>query len=164
LLPTDRAASVTARLSAHATLLTREAIASPIERSYDQSAFSERVQIGEVGYCACAEGAGQPWQPSIGTLHALADVDPDETMDAATVAWFALGPARPHYTLAYGEIISKARGAEYLGQLFPECAQLAYRAIRWHAGEAERFNAADLAAAGDSVNAVADNAWRRFGS
>ncbi|WP_141719414.1 hypothetical protein [Micromonospora peucetia] len=74
------------------------------------------------------------------------------------------GPARLHYTLARGDIISKAAAGEYLAQLFPGYADLAHRAVRWRTGEAERFTATDLVAAGDSVNVVADDAWRRIGN
>ncbi|WP_346537410.1 nucleotidyltransferase domain-containing protein [Micromonospora sp. DPT] len=104
------------------------------------------------------------WQSAVATFpSALADVAPDAVMDAETVSWFVLGPARLHHTLANGDIISKAAAGDHLAQLFPEYADLAHRAVRWRAGEAEQFTAADLAAAGDNVNAVADDAWRRFG-
>lgn len=104
------------------------------------------------------------WQAAVATFPAeLAGVAPDAVTDGTVVPWFVLGPARLHYTLAHGDIISKAAAGEYLAELFPEYADLAHRAIRWRAGEAERFTAADVVAAGDSVNAVADDAWRRFG-
>ncbi|MEH0842753.1 aminoglycoside adenylyltransferase domain-containing protein [Micromonospora sp. CPCC 205711] len=94
----------------------------------------------------------------------LAGLAPDAVMDGKIVPWFVLGPARLHYTLAHGDITSKAAAGEYLAQLFPEYADLAHRAIRWRAGETEEFTATDVVIAGDSVNAVADDAWRRFGS
>ncbi|MCW3816395.1 DUF4111 domain-containing protein [Micromonospora sp. DR5-3] len=104
------------------------------------------------------------WQSLVATFPAkLAGVGPDAVVDAGIVAWFALGPARLHYTLAHGDIISKAAAGDYLAQLLPEYADLAHRAVRWRAGETERFTAADLVTAGGSVNAVADDAWRRFG-
>lgn len=104
------------------------------------------------------------WQSAVAAFPSkLAGVAPDAVMDGWIVPWFVLGPARLHYTLAHGDIISKAAAGEYLAQLFPEYADLAHRAVRWRAGEAERFNAADVVTAGDSVNAVADDAWRRFG-
>lgn len=93
---------------------------------------------------------------------ASADVTPDQVMDAETVSWFVLDPARLHYPLAHGDITSKSAAGDYLAELFPEYADLAHRAIRWRAGEPEQFTAADLVAAGHSVNAVADDAWRRF--
>lgn len=105
------------------------------------------------------------WQANAATFPSqLAGVAPDAIMDAETVSWFVLGPARLHYTLAHGGIISKAAAGEYLARLFPEYAGLAHRAVHWRAGKAERFTATDLAAAGNSVTAVADDAWRRFGS
>ncbi|MCX4386935.1 hypothetical protein OG777_08335 [Micromonospora peucetia] len=82
----------------------------------------------------------------------------------AIARWFVFGPARLHYTLARSVIISKAAAGEYLAQLFPGYADLAHRAVRWRTGEAERFTATDLVAAGDSVNVVADDAWRRIGN
>ncbi|WBC17524.1 nucleotidyltransferase domain-containing protein [Micromonospora sp. WMMA1998] len=104
------------------------------------------------------------WQSTASTFPAeLADVAPDAAMDAETVAWFVLGPARLHYTLAHGDIISKAAAGDYLAQLFPEYADLGHRAVRWRLGEAERFTTTDLVAAGESVNAVVEDAWRRFG-
>ncbi|MEV4500083.1 DNA polymerase subunit beta [Micromonospora arborensis] len=104
------------------------------------------------------------WQSAVATFpSALAGVAPDEVMDAETVCWFVLGPPRLHYTLAHSDIISKSAAGTYLGQLFPEYAALAQRAVRWRAGESEQFTAADLAVAGDIVDTVADDAWRRYG-
>lgn len=104
------------------------------------------------------------WQATAATIPAaVADVPPDQVMDADTVTWFVLGPARLHYTLAHQDVISKAAAGEYLATLFPAYADLARRAVRRRAGGPEQFTAADLAAAGRSVNAVADDAWRRFG-
>jgi hypothetical protein len=104
------------------------------------------------------------WQSAASTFPSeLAEVPADEVMDAETVTWFVLGPSRLHYTLGHGDIISKSAAGEYLAQIFPEYAELAHRAIRWRAGEAEQFTAADLATAGRSVSAVADDAWLRFG-
>lgn len=105
------------------------------------------------------------WQSTVAAFPSeLVDVAAGAVLDAEIVTWFVLGPARLHYTLAHGDIISKAAAGEYLAQLFPEYADLAHRAIRWRSGDAEQFTAADLVAAGNSVNAVADDAWRRFGN
>ncbi|MDO3703309.1 nucleotidyltransferase domain-containing protein [Micromonospora sp. C28SCA-DRY-2] len=104
------------------------------------------------------------WQPRAATFPAeLAEAAPDTVVDPGIVAWFVLGPARSHHTLTHGDIISKAAAGEHLARLFPEYADLARRAVRWRGGAAERFTATDLVAAGDSVHAVADDAWRRFG-
>lgn len=105
------------------------------------------------------------WQSSVATFPTeLAGVAPATAMDGGIVSWFVLGPARLHYTLAHGGIISKAAAGEYLARLLPEYASLARRAVRWRAGGAEQFTAADLLDAGQSVNAVANDAWRRFGN
>jgi hypothetical protein len=98
-----------------------------------------------------------------GIAAALTGVDPGEVMDAETVTWCALGPARLHHTLAHGDIIAKPAAGAYLARLLPEYADLAGRAVRWRSGEPEQFTAADLVAAGRSITAVADDAWHRFG-
>ncbi|MEU0156891.1 nucleotidyltransferase domain-containing protein [Micromonospora fulviviridis] len=104
------------------------------------------------------------WQSRVATFPAeLAGMAAATAMDGGIVSWFVLGPARLHCTLAHGDIIFKAAAGDYLARLFPEYAHLARRAVRWRAGEAERFTAADLLAAADGVNAVAEDAWRRFG-
>jgi hypothetical protein len=93
----------------------------------------------------------------------LADLDPDLPLPADLVVWPVLGPARLHYTLAHLDVISKARAGAYLAELFPQWASLADRAIRWRAGEPDSFTATDLYAAVQSVDAVADDAWTRWG-
>jgi hypothetical protein len=93
----------------------------------------------------------------------LADRDPDLPLPADLVVWPVLGPARLHYTLAHLDVISKARAGAYLAELFPQWASLADRAIRWRAGEPESFTTTDLYAAVQSVDAVADDAWTRWG-
>jgi hypothetical protein len=104
------------------------------------------------------------WQATVTTFATdLADEDPTGGVDGGIVSWFVLGPGRLHHTLAHGEVISKAAAGAYLADLFPEYAQLARRAVGWRAGEPEHFTTADLVAACDSVDAVADDAWRRFG-
>ncbi|MGY0003920.1 nucleotidyltransferase domain-containing protein [Micromonospora sp. I033] len=104
------------------------------------------------------------WQPAAARILAeLADVAPATAVDGGIVSWFVLGPARLHHTLAHADVISKAAAGDHLAALFPEYAPLARRAAGWRAGEAGPFTAADLVAAGHSVNAVADDAWRRFG-
>jgi hypothetical protein len=104
------------------------------------------------------------WQPAVATFPAdLAGMAADEVLDPAIVTWFVHGPARLHYTLAHGDIIAKTAAGDYLAQLFPEYADLAHRAARWRTGAPEQFTVADLRTAGESVNAVADDAWRRYG-
>ncbi|MBQ1026184.1 nucleotidyltransferase domain-containing protein [Micromonospora sp. C95] len=112
----------------------------------------------------CLDNLREYWQATVAwLLPELADVAPDAAVEAETVSWFVFGPARLHYTLAHGDIISKTAAAEYLSQVFPQYTYLAKKAIRWRAGEAERFTANDIIVACDSVNVVANDAWRRFG-
>lgn len=104
------------------------------------------------------------WQAMIAGLPAaVAEMAPGDETDAASVVWLVLGPARLHYTLAHDDIVSKTGAAAYLGGLFPEYAEVADRAVRWRAGEPVGFTTADLGVAGESVHAVAEDAWRRFG-
>ena len=93
----------------------------------------------------------------------LADVPPDLILDAETVTWYVHGPARLHYTLATGDIIAKSSAGPYLASLFPEYADLARRATEWRTGADVSFVKTDLLTAAESVIAVADDAWRRFG-
>ncbi|XVV08625.1 nucleotidyltransferase domain-containing protein [Actinoplanes sp. CA-131856] len=86
----------------------------------------------------------------------------DEVLDPETVTFHVLGPARLHYTLAYGDIISKSAAGDYLAKIFPEYAETAAKAVRWRAGAPEQFTRADLEAAGRSVSAVVEDAQRRF--
>ncbi|MET8371233.1 nucleotidyltransferase domain-containing protein [Micromonospora profundi] len=103
------------------------------------------------------------WQAMVSTFPSEpADGGTEAAVDAEMVVWLVLGPARLHYTLARGDIISKAAAGDYLAHLFPEYADLAHRAVGWRSGEAEQFTTTDLVAAGKSVNAVAEDAWRRF--
>lgn len=92
----------------------------------------------------------------------LAGLADDEPMPAEPVAWLILGPARLHHTLAYGDIVSKARAGGYLAELFPAWASLASRAVRFRAGSPETFTAGDLRAAVDSAHALIDDAEARF--
>ncbi|GAA0471168.1 hypothetical protein Ade02nite_34500 [Paractinoplanes deccanensis] len=87
----------------------------------------------------------------------------DEPLDPEIVTFHVLGPARLHYTLAHGDIVSKSGAGDYLARLFPEYAGLAARAVRWRAGEPQEFTRADLAMTASAVNAVAEDADRRFG-
>jgi hypothetical protein len=73
-----------------------------------------------------------------------------------------LGPARLHHTLAHGDVISKAAAGAYLAALFPQYATLADRAIAHRAGTPQAFTFADVRTAAASLNAVADDASRRF--
>jgi hypothetical protein len=104
------------------------------------------------------------WQGQAGQIAAaLANGEvTEEFVDPEIVSWVVLGPARLHYTLVYGDIISKSAAGGYLAKLFPEYADLADRAVRWRAGEPEQFTAADLDAAAQAVNAVAEDAHSRY--
>ena len=103
------------------------------------------------------------WQGTAAEIRtALAGTAADADMDADSVAWCVLGPARLHYTLTNGDVIAKSAAGHYLAKRFPEYAGLAHRSIGHRAGHPQRFTAADLLAAADSIDAVATDAWDRF--
>lgn len=93
----------------------------------------------------------------------LASMPADTAVDAEPVAWAVLGPARLHYTLAHGAIVSKAGAGRYLAGNFPEYAALADRAVRSRRGEDVAFTVADGRQSADSVDAVIRDAGRRWG-
>ncbi|MDZ5442285.1 nucleotidyltransferase domain-containing protein [Micromonospora sp. 4G57] len=104
------------------------------------------------------------WRPlATGVVQAVAQLPADTPVDASGVAWCVLGPARLHYTLAHEDITSKAGAATYLAETFPDWEALAHRAVRWRAGHEESFTAADLRAVARGVDAVVDDAWKRWG-
>jgi hypothetical protein len=104
------------------------------------------------------------WQPQAeGIRRYVAELDPHDEMDAAYLTWIALGPARLHYTLATTDIISKLAAAEYVSEHFPDYTQLAERAVGWRTGCTDTFTAADLGAAADLTELIADDAWERWG-
>jgi nucleotidyltransferase-like protein len=101
------------------------------------------------------------WQPTAAQVGPyVADLPDDAPVEAFAVEWMVLGPARLHYTLTHADVISKAAAGAYLAELFPQWGELARRAVRWRAERSETFTVADLKAAAESVNAVAEDAWR----
>jgi hypothetical protein len=110
------------------------------------------------------ENLREYWQGNVRDFRGyVATLPPGEVRDTVTVAWYVLGPARLHHTAATGDIISKSQAGPYLAALFPEYAELADRAVRHRAGEDVSFRTTDLLMAFDAVDAVAIDAWRRFG-
>ncbi|BCL15839.1 nucleotidyltransferase domain-containing protein [Micromonospora sagamiensis] len=104
------------------------------------------------------------WRPLAASLRAaVADVPEATQVGAEGVAWCALGPARLHFTLAHGDIVSKAGAAAYLAEVLPAYGPLADRALRWRRGEPIAFTVADAREAADSVEAVVADAFRRWG-
>ena len=104
------------------------------------------------------------WQAQVEQIRLYAaSADPAGEMDASSVTWMALGPARLHYTLAKTDIISKSASAEYIKPLFPSYGSLLDRAVRWRAGEPETFTIADLAASADLTDEIAADAWKKWG-
>ncbi|MDI6100242.1 nucleotidyltransferase domain-containing protein [Actinoplanes sp. NEAU-A12] len=93
----------------------------------------------------------------------LATMPAEAAVDAEPVAWAVLGPARLHFTLAHEDIVSKAGAGEYLADHFPRYACLADRAVRSRRGEQVAFTVADGRAGADSIDAVIEDAWRRWG-
>ncbi|WP_430789384.1 nucleotidyltransferase domain-containing protein [Actinoplanes sp. G11-F43] len=98
------------------------------------------------------------WAPGAEPLRTTDTVQPE------AIAWCVLGPARLHFTLAHHDVVSKAGAAAYLGELFPEYADVAARAVRWRRGEPVVFTSADAHTVADSIDAVVADAHHRWGS
>ncbi len=104
------------------------------------------------------------WQGQARGIHEhLAGQPADAPVDGNALAWNMLGPVRLHYTLATGDVVSKAGSAAYLAENFPAWADLAERAAGWRAGAAVEFTVGDLRDCADSIDAIAEDAWKRFG-
>ncbi|MEU5941918.1 nucleotidyltransferase domain-containing protein [Micromonospora sp. NPDC047548] len=104
------------------------------------------------------------WKPAVPSIHqAVAELSADAPVDASDVAWCILGPARLHYTLAYEDVTSKAGAAAYLAEIFSEWESLAHRAVQWRAGQKESFTGVDMREVARSIEAVTDDAWKRWG-
>ncbi|BCJ67458.1 nucleotidyltransferase domain-containing protein [Polymorphospora rubra] len=105
------------------------------------------------------------WRPLAGRVRQeTVGHDGAEPVPGEPVAWLVLGPARLHHTLAHGTVVAKADAGAYLGRLFPAWQALQERAVRWRGGADETFTVGDLRAAADSVEAVVDDAWSRWGA
>jgi hypothetical protein len=83
--------------------------------------------------------------------------DPGTGISAGVVAWMALGPARLHYTLATGDIASKAAAGEYAAGLFPAYRPVLSSAVTWRATGQGDFTYGDwIACAELALHIVAD--------
>jgi hypothetical protein len=104
------------------------------------------------------------WQPLAERIRqAVAVREPDATADAEPVAWAVLGPVRLHNTLATGNVISKSAAGIYAAQHFPRWASLAERAVGWRQGRSAEFRTTDALAAAAMIDAITDDAWKRWG-
>jgi hypothetical protein len=104
------------------------------------------------------------WQPLADEIRTKLGPKPGaEPFDPELLAWVMLGPARLHYTLMYDDIVSKAGAAGHVAAHFPAWTELAGRAARFRAGAAVSCTIADLLAAAESIDAIAEESWRTFG-
>lgn len=99
------------------------------------------------------ENLSSYWMPlgveSRTRLDALA---PEADVNARTVEWIALGPARLLATIETGAIISKSRAAEFASARWPEYADVLTRAAASRDGADVTFAAADAAMALDLLD------------
>jgi hypothetical protein len=83
----------------------------------------------------------------------------DEEFLASFAVWLATGPGRLHRTIATGEIISKARSADYTADVFPKHAKLLKRVKASRLGDASvKFTMKDGRVLSDLVEEVCDAA------
>lgn len=88
------------------------------------------------------------WQPLGAGARAQLSARPDgDPVDAVTLRWFALGPARLVATLETGKIISKSASGTFAAQRWPEYAELLSRVVASRTGINDSFTAADARAA-----------------
>ena len=78
------------------------------------------------------------------------------------VAWDALGAARLHYTLATGDIASKAAAGEYAISLFPDYTEVVRAALAWRTTGAGDFTYADWGACAELILDIVADANRRW--
>jgi hypothetical protein len=105
------------------------------------------------------------WLPLAGQIrHAVAERAPDAVANPVGVVWAVLGPARLHYTLATGEVASKSEAGQYAARHFPPWSELVERALGWRSSQdGVSFVTRDAMAATAMIDAVAEDAWRRWG-
>jgi hypothetical protein len=82
---------------------------------------------------------------------------------AGVVAWMALGPARLHYTLATGDIASKAAAGEYAASLFPAYRPVLSSAVTWRATGQGDFTYGDWIACAELALRIVADANGRWG-
>jgi hypothetical protein len=82
-------------------------------------------------------------------LSAHSDEDP---VDAKTIRWIALGPARLIATIETGEIVSKTKAAALAAQRWPAHSELLARAVSSRQGESVSFSASDAREALDLLD------------
>jgi hypothetical protein len=103
------------------------------------------------------------WQPLAGRIRWVAESGGAQAVSSAGVVWAVLGPARLHYTLATGAVVSKTEAGRYAARQFPAWADLAARAVSCRGGQRVDFLIEDALAAAAMVDAVVDDAWRCWG-
>lgn len=104
------------------------------------------------------------WQPLAERIRQeVAGRAATEIADSDSVMWAVLGPPRLHYTLATGDVMSKTGGGRYAAQQFPAWGKLAAQAVACRAGQPVEFVTTDALAAAAMVDAVVEDAWRRWG-
>jgi hypothetical protein len=105
------------------------------------------------------------WRPLAASIpDQLAGLPKTKPLDSEALVSVMLGPARLHYTLMYGDVVSKVGAATHVTRHFPAWAESAERAARSRNGAAECVTVADLLVAANGIEAIAEDAWRRYGT
>lgn len=100
-------------------------------------------RAGVAAYCRA--NLATYWAKTVGDANEpyLANLAPDQPLDADGVTWTVLGPPRLLATLRTGRIVSKSEAGRYAAQIWPEHAALVRRAVASRAGADEAFTVAD---------------------
>ncbi len=97
-------------------------------------------------------------------IEMLRELDASKALPGDVVAWDALGAARLHYTLATGDIASKAAAGEYAIGLFPDYTEVVSAALNWRTTGAGEFTYADWSSCAELILDIVADANRHFGS
>ena len=101
---------------------------------------------------------------AVNGIEMLRKIDASKALPGEIVAWDALGAARLHYTLATGDVASKAAAGDYAIGLFPDYAEVVSAALHWRTTGAGEFTYADWGLCAELILNIVADANRRFGS
>ncbi len=111
--------------------------------------YAELAQFCRDNLASYWAGIADQWRSALtaNQLH-------DDNVDADSVVWTVLGPARLVCTIANGSVVSKTESGRFAARRWPEYADLIERAVRHRAGDEQCFDVDDVRAFVALVDAV----------